>query len=212
MFMRNRIRELREARGWSQSDLAEKIEVHWQTISRIENARTRILGKRERALAEIFGIAPDDLYIRDPMSGLRTVRVQQHVQAGAYAESNIWPDDEGYDVVVPVDENFGNLKLYGTEVRGPSMNKVYPEGTVLVYSSFYETKEAIQVGKRYIVERERDDGLREATVKTLQQDADGEYWLVPESSDPRWTAIPIKGANGDTVRIVGRVQYSVRRE
>jgi transcriptional regulator with XRE-family HTH domain len=212
MFMRNRVKELRDARGWSQADLAEKIDVHWQTISRIENARSRILGKRERALSEVFGVAPDDLYVRDPMAGLRTVRVQQHVQAGAYAESNLWPDDEGYDVIVPIDETIASLKLYGTEVRGPSMNKIYPEGTVLVYSSFYETNEPIEVGKRYIVERERSDGLREATVKTLQRDGDGEYWLVPESTDPRWTAIPVNGSNGDTIRVVGRVQYSVRRE
>lgn len=212
MFMLNRVRELREARGWSQSDLAEKIDVHWQTISRIENARTRIMAKRERAISEVFGVAPDDLYIRDPMSGLRVVRVQQNVQAGAYAESNLWSDDEGYDVVVPIDEKLNGLKLYGTEVRGSSMDKLYPEGTVLVYTSIFETSESFEAGKRYIVERERTDGLRESTVKTLQKDADGHFWLVPESTDPRWVSIPANGASGESVRIVGRVQYSVKRE
>lgn len=212
MFMRNRVRELREARGWSQADLAEKIDVHWQTIHRIEKSKTRIMEKRERAIAEVFGVAPDDLYVKDSPGGFRTVRVQQHVQAGYYAESNLWPDDEGYDVVVPADEELQPFKLYGTEVRGPSMNRLYPEGTVLVYTSAFETLDKPVVGKRYIVERERLDGLREATVKTLQTDDEGNYWLVPESADPRFTAIPVDNPNGDTVRIVGRVRYSVRRE
>lgn len=212
MFMRNRVRELREARGWSQEELGHRIGVHWQTISRIERARTRLMEKRERAIAEIFGVAPDDLYEKELPSGLRTVRVQQHVQAGYYAESNLWPDDEGYDVIVPADPDLESFRLYGTEVRGPSMNKIYPEGTVLVFTSIFETLESPVLGKRYIVERVRIDGLRESTVKTLQQDGDGNYWLVPESDDPRFTPIPVDGTGAETVQIVGRVHYSVRRE
>lgn len=168
--------------------------------------------KRERALAELFGVAPDDLYMKDQAHGLRTVRVQQHVQAGLYAETNLWPDDDGYEVIVPADDDLKDYKLYGSEVRGPSMDKLYPEGTVLVFTSIYETMESVIEGKRYIVERERLDGLREATVKTLQRDRDGNYWLVPESTDPRFGPIPVENANGDKVRLVGRVHYSVRRE
>lgn len=212
MRMRNQIKELREARGWSQSDLGERIGVHWQTISRIERTATRLMQKRERAIAEAFGVAPDDLYVKDPGHSVRSVRVQQHVQAGAFAESNLWHDDDGYEVLVPDDEKLRDYGLYGSEVRGPSMNKIYPEGTVLVYSSTIETRQGLELGKRYIVERERTDGLREASVKTLQQDQDGSYWLVPESTDPRFSPIPVENVNGDTVRVVGRVEYSVRRE
>jgi phage repressor protein C with HTH and peptisase S24 domain len=93
------------------------------------------------------------------------------------------------------------------------MNKRYPEGSALIFTSIYETRETPQVGKRYIVETERPDGLREATVKTLWQDETGEHWLLPESTDPRYQQ-PIKLSDGDgnIVRIVGRVVFSVQRE
>jgi putative transcriptional regulator len=37
--MENRIRELREAKGWSQGDLAEALDVSRQTINSLENGR-----------------------------------------------------------------------------------------------------------------------------------------------------------------------------
>ena len=93
------------------------------------------------------------------------------------------------------------------------MNRRYPEGTVLIYTNLNDTNEDLIFGKRYIVERERADGLREATVKTLWRDENGKAWLLPESTDPRYQEpIPIEGGENDTVRIVGRVRYAVTRE
>lgn len=93
------------------------------------------------------------------------------------------------------------------------MNKRYPDGTVLVFTDALERPEDLIAGKRYIVERERADGLREATVKKLWQDEYGAMWLLPESDDPRFQeAIPINGEDGDMVRILGRVRFSVTRE
>ena len=37
--MKNRVRELREARGWSQGELAERLEVSRQTINAIETGK-----------------------------------------------------------------------------------------------------------------------------------------------------------------------------
>ncbi|HEX7687978.1 MAG TPA: helix-turn-helix transcriptional regulator [Burkholderiaceae bacterium] len=37
--MKNRIRELRTARGWSQTDLGERLGVSRQTVNAIENER-----------------------------------------------------------------------------------------------------------------------------------------------------------------------------
>ena len=118
-----------------------------------------------------------------------------------------------YDIAIPDDAEFSRLTLHAAETRGPSMNRTYPEGTVLVFLDNMEAEESPQFGKRYIVERERADGLREATVKTLQRDADGKAWLLPDSDDPRHQApIEINGAEGDTIRLVGRVVYSITRE
>ncbi len=93
------------------------------------------------------------------------------------------------------------------------MNKRYPEGTVLVFTDAMERPEDLVPGKRYLIERERADGLREATVKKLWQDEHGALWLVPESDDPRFQeAIALDGSDGDTIRILGRVKYAVTRE
>lgn len=145
---------------------------------------------------------------------LRRVTINSQVQAGLWEENPQWEDhDLWYDVAVPAEAEFKNYNLFGTECRGPSMNRRYPDGTPLVYTSIYETEERPTPGKRYIVERERSDGMRESTVKTLHRDDDGELWLVPESDDPRFQQpIKLDGENGDTVRIVGRVVYAVHKE
>jgi len=49
--MRNRLRELRAERGWSQADLAEKLEVSRQSVNAIET------GKYDPSLPLAFRIA-----------------------------------------------------------------------------------------------------------------------------------------------------------
>ena len=49
--MKNRVRGLREARAWSQSDLAEKLDVSRQTVNAIET------GKYDPSLPLAFRIA-----------------------------------------------------------------------------------------------------------------------------------------------------------
>ncbi len=49
--MRNRLRELRADRGWSQADLAEKLEVSRQSVNAIET------GKYDPSLPLAFKIA-----------------------------------------------------------------------------------------------------------------------------------------------------------
>lgn len=49
--MRNRVRELREARGWSQAELGERLDVSRQTINAIEN------GKYDPSLPLAFKLA-----------------------------------------------------------------------------------------------------------------------------------------------------------
>ncbi|RUV07972.1 phage repressor [Mesorhizobium sp. M1A.F.Ca.IN.020.03.2.1] len=144
---------------------------------------------------------------------VRHVKVTGFVQAGAWAETWEWSDDEVYSVPVPDDPALRAFGLHAAETRGPSMNKRYPEKTVLVFTDLIETGAALELGKRYIVERERADGLREATVKTLWRDENDKIWLLPESNDPRFQEpIPIDGGEDDTVRVVGRVVYAVSKE
>ncbi|MDZ4761089.1 MAG: helix-turn-helix transcriptional regulator [Alphaproteobacteria bacterium] len=52
--MKNVIRELREKRGWSQGDLADRLEVSRQTVNAIENERYDPSLPLAFALARLF--------------------------------------------------------------------------------------------------------------------------------------------------------------
>lgn len=146
---------------------------------------------------------------------LRTVTVAAHVQAGLFAEAWEWNEADQYTVAVPADPVLDGFRLYAAETRGPSMNKRWPEGTVVVFTNVVETREAPIAGKRYVVERKHLGGDAEHTVKLLTKDREGRFWLMPESDDPRFQA-PISvedgTGDGDTVTIIGRVRYAVSRE
>lgn len=151
----------------------------------------------------------------DAPAGLRRIKVAAHIQAGFWAESWEWDEDEQYSVYIPDDPELRPFRLYAAETRGPSMNKRYPERTVLIFTNVQETMEPAIAGKRYIVERRRAGGEAEHTVKLLHIDEDGKHWLLPESDDPRFqTAISIEEGteDEDTVIIIGRVHYAVAKE
>lgn len=200
----------------SQSDVARMLT---ETLGRsIDRAAVNkmVSGARKIAADELLAMAR---YLNAPAPtssiGLRTVRVVAHVQAGNWADTWEWSDDDQYDVAVPADPMLASFRLYAAETRGPSMNRRYPEGTVVVFTDVEETDESLVPGKRYIVERRRSNGEVEHTVKLLHQDERGAFWLVPESTDPLFQtpmSVEAGAENGDEVRIRGRVHYSVARE
>jgi putative transcriptional regulator len=53
--VKNEVRELRSARGWSQGDLADKLEVSRQTINAIETGRYDPSLPLAFAIAKLFG-------------------------------------------------------------------------------------------------------------------------------------------------------------
>lgn len=187
------------------------IGIHLTNYNKLENGQADVTLSRLEELADIFKVAVSDLIA--PAHKMRFVTVKQSVAAGVWSESPLWPEDEWYDVPVPDDPELRRFTLYGAENSGPSMNRRYPDGSALIYTSMLETRESFEAGKRYIVEIERPDGLREATVKQLWRDDGGKLWLLPESTDPRYQQpIPLEGENGDTIRLVGRIRYAVQRE
>ena len=209
--MTAQLKKIRKKRGLSQADVAARLGIQVETYNRLENEKTDLTLSRMKELAEILDVEPTDLIANS--FAMRKVHVRAFVEAGSWHDTADWPEDEWYDVAVPDAPDFRHSALYGAETRGPSMNRIYPEGTVVIFTSFIEHPEDITPGKKYIVERERPDGLRETTVKTLWQDEEGEFWLVPESTDPRHrTPIELNAAEGYTIRITGKVVYSVRRE
>lgn len=60
--MKNRLREMRTAEEWSQSDLAEKLEVSRQTVNAIETGRYDPSLPLAFKLARLFKVAIEDIF------------------------------------------------------------------------------------------------------------------------------------------------------
>ncbi|MDN3482477.1 helix-turn-helix transcriptional regulator [Arthrobacter sp. APC 3897] len=66
--MRNRVREFRSNRGWSQQQLADELGVSRQTVISIERGRFDPSLPLAFRLAALFGSAIEDLFIPDDRS------------------------------------------------------------------------------------------------------------------------------------------------
>lgn len=60
--MTNRLRELRANRGWSQQDLAERLQVSRQSVNAIETGRYDPSLPLAFKIAELFALAIEDVF------------------------------------------------------------------------------------------------------------------------------------------------------
>ena len=61
--MNNRIKELRGAKGWSQGDLADVLQVSRQTVNAIENGRYDPSLPLAFTIAQTFGLRIEDIFL-----------------------------------------------------------------------------------------------------------------------------------------------------
>ena len=63
--MNNRLRELRDARGWSQGELAERLEVSRQTVNALETGKYDPSLPLAFRIARLFGTRIEDVFLPD---------------------------------------------------------------------------------------------------------------------------------------------------
>ncbi len=63
--MKNRIRELRSDRGWTQADLAERLEVSRNSVNAIENGKYDPSLPLAFRIAELFGLPIERIFQKD---------------------------------------------------------------------------------------------------------------------------------------------------
>jgi transcriptional regulator with XRE-family HTH domain len=61
MSMGTRIKELRKGKNLSQTELAEFLEIHLNTMSKIESDKSDISGEELKKLSDFFGVSADYL-------------------------------------------------------------------------------------------------------------------------------------------------------
>lgn len=63
--MNNRLRVLRAERGWSQQDLAERLDVSRQSVNAIETGRYDPSLPLAFRIADLFGLNIEAIFLRD---------------------------------------------------------------------------------------------------------------------------------------------------
>ncbi len=147
---------------------------------------------------------------------LGSIMVRGSVEAGHWREAVMWAEADWKPAPISPDARYPEARQFGLEVIGPSMDRLYPEGTILVCVSLQDYRGDPTPGQKVIVQRRALDGF-EATVKELGQDDAGQYWLWPRSNHPEYQQPwPIPKPNdfgeNDDIQIVAVVVGSYRPE
>jgi SOS-response transcriptional repressor LexA len=192
----NRLKEHRKNKNMTLQEFAEEVsktvgtDVPYQTIQKYENSERRLSLDWIKIFADVLEINPEDLFFGEGQEqksrpsgvrpALKKVDIIAPVQAGVWTESFEYP--VGKRKQVYLSDAAPDMEYFAVEVVGESMNLLYPEGTILICVSPYETK--ILDGDSVIVQRVRDDEY-ETTVKVLKiEEATGRAYLLPKSSHP----------------------------
>lgn len=151
-------------------------------------------------LAKILGV-PDSYFLeaaaqatreevppnptKPTFSAVETVYVKGKVQAGLWQDALEWPISDWLSVYIPPDPRYPDVERFGLEVCGSSMNKIYPEGSIVIAVRLDDLGRSPRSGERVIVQRRaKNSSDMEATVKRYELTPDGQHILWPESYDP----------------------------
>lgn len=151
----------------------------------------QILARLEVALGVPAGFFIEAVTDRHGSTGqitYATIYVKGAVQAGVYREAIEWNGDEWYSLTIPMNhDRFPGVERFGLEVRGNSMNRIYPEGSIVLVVRFGDIGRGPKSGERVVVLRRSEHSNEyEATLKEYELDAAGRHVLWPRSTDPEF--------------------------
>ena len=63
--MKNRLKELRSERGWSQGELAKELDVSRQSVNAIETGKYDPSLPLAFRIADVFGLPIEEVFLRD---------------------------------------------------------------------------------------------------------------------------------------------------
>jgi putative transcriptional regulator len=69
--MKNRLRELRAERGWSQADLAQRLDVSRQSVNAVETGKFDPSLPLAFAIARIFGMQIEEIFLDDSRNSVQ---------------------------------------------------------------------------------------------------------------------------------------------
>lgn len=191
----DRIKELRKRMKLTQAEFADRLgDVtrgavgNWEHDQGIKMENLASIARKFSCSVDWLATGAGELTLGDVSSVMipvEQVRIVGEVQAGAFRNAWEYQPEDQYSVFSPKSTRYNGIDKFGLKVVGPSMNKVYPNGTILICATLYELAETEFIhNKRYVVVCTDAHGDKEATVKELQIAEDGTKWLWPHSTDP----------------------------
>ncbi|QEX18526.1 hypothetical protein FRZ44_38330 [Hypericibacter terrae] len=216
-----RLKALRVEFGLSQKRLAEILGVKQPSITQAEKGKS-LEPRFVIDAARHFGVRPEWLRGDDdgpreaeaPTASVSSIAVIGHVQAGEWRAAYVWDRDQWYPIAIPPDRRYPRVERLALEVRGDSMNKLYPPGSILVAVRYADIGKRPAAGERVICLRHNVTDQVEATVKELELEK-GVLSLVARTTNPRrYPPIRIDGGktapltlqeSGDEIEIFARV-------
>lgn len=202
-----RIAAARNAKGWSQKDLAKKIGTTQQQIARYESGandvKSSVLLKLSAALgvtvSYLLALDDDPSFVSVVSSDTVPVPVLGRIAAGtpraAFSQSDDYHDTQRGLVA-------SHPHAFWLVVAGNSMNRLFPEGALVLVDPDVEVRSG-DVGAIFV---NGDD----ATIKRVYFE-NGTVRLHPESWDPEYRDRTIDPSDPDApaVRVIGRaVSYT----
>lgn len=180
------LRELREAANLNLADIAHHVGVSISTVSRWETAKYAVSPKAINRLAKVLNTSAE-VVLQGPLSGVPgIVEVVGMVQAGIWRDALEWDAGARYSVSMPPNVPYKTAPKFGLEVRGASMDRHYPEGSVVFCVPAKHMGRPLRNGDHVVTQRTARDGSVEATIKEIRIDPQGKVWLWPRSHDPEY--------------------------
>lgn len=210
MTLGERIFKMRTERGLTQTAVGKALGVTRNAVSLWEAGTSSPTPERLRKLAVILDCNSDWLATgRKAHSQVtRGLPLWGEIAAGVWAEVNENQDMEVRRVPVAPDPAYPAEAQFALKVRGNSVNKTAPNGTIIICVDIIKGEVEIRDGDLVVVER-RKGPLVETTLKRVRKAAKGiELW--PESDDPNHKEPIGLGAKGDAeVTIKALVIYTL---
>lgn len=173
---------LAKALGWAQPRLSELM----------KGKGKKILPQDLRIMAAYLEMDEDELGSRlvgeayvPGAKKLTSVMIRGAVEAGVFKQGMEWPRPDWVAGPATGFSRYDQYPQFGLIIRDPSMNRHYPEGSVVICVKFSDLVRDACPGERVIVLRsaETDDGV-EVAAKQVRVDSREGLWLWPESHHP----------------------------
>lgn len=197
----------------AQIEVARHLCIAPARIAEIRNGKRRIQPDEMPKLAAFLGMTGEQARV-DAIDEVTYIPNWGKVAQGMWLEQT----EREADNVVAYDRRRTDpppVDLFAVTPEGTSMNLRFPPGTHLICRKVPFGKGDYRPGDYVIVQRMAHN-LHELTVKRVELDDKGDYWLHSESSDPKYAdpwriGKPSEDHHDDTeIRVLGRVVRAVQ--